>query len=349
MNLAELDKNFKVETNIKKEGLTFIDAEQSPFKIYGLMREGDRFCRLPKAVAEKTNKQVDILYDNTTGGRLRFMTDSPYIAIKAIMQNITRASHFPLTGIAGFDLYVDGGYVKTYVPPFNIEDGFESAIDLPGEGMQEILIHFPSYAGVQKLYIGLKEGSRIEEAPAYRFEKPVVYYGSSITQGGCCSRPGNTYQNIISRELDLDQINLGFSSGALGEDPIIEHIIGLEMQAFVYDYDHNAPNEAHLEATHERMFQKIRAAHPKLPIIIVTAPRAWMNDTWKRRQAIIRKTYENALAAGDQNVYFIPGDTLFPPMVRQMATVDNTHPNDAGFAGMAAVIGAKLKEILMDC
>ena len=146
--------------------------------------------------------------------------------------------------------------------------------------------------------------------------------------------------------MDCDHINLGFSGNAKGEEAIAEYIAGLKMSAFVYDYDHNAPNPAHLAATHERMFRIIRNAQPELPILMLTRPKYYLEETEKERLEIVRRTYENALAAGDKNVYFIPGPELLMDLVREEALVDNCHPADGGFISMAYVIGEKLKEIL---
>ena len=345
MDIAKIDKNFAVETQIQREGLRFYDAESAPFKIYGVYRDGDRFRRLPESVAKATSEGVLRLHANTAGGRVRFVTDSPFIAISAEMGTVGKMPHFPFTGSIGFDVYSGKRYVYTFVPPIDVTERYEAIRDVLG-GMREYTINFPLYSEVKKLWIGLQEGCRLEAAPEYAIGDPVVYYGSSITQGGCASRPGCAYQSIISRNLDCDHINLGFSGNAKGEEAIAEYIAGLKMSAFVYDYDHNAPTPEHLEATHERMFKTIRKAQPDLPILMLTRPKYYLADVEKQRLEIVRKTYENALAAGDGNVYFIPGPELLLDLVREEALVDNCHPADGGFISMAYVVGNKLKEIL---
>lgn len=345
MDITKIDKNFVVETNIEREGLVFYDIQQEPFQTYGIYWEDGKFCRMPESVAKATNPGVEELYADTAGGRVRFVTDSPYIAISAQMGTVRKMSHFPFTGSIGFDLYTGKRYVKTYVPPVDVTDSFEGVIDVDGVE-REYTINFPLYSQVRKLYIGICKGSTLKAAPEYRISKPIVYYGSSITQGGCASRPGNTYQSIITRELDCDHVNLGFSGSAKGEDVIAQYIAGLEMSAFVYDYDCNAPTPEHLRQTHERMFKTIRRAHPELPILMLTRPKYYLNAEEEERVAIVKKTYGNAIAAGDQNVYFIPGPDLILELVRETATVDTCHPNDSGFMSMAYVIGEQLKRIL---
>lgn len=352
MDITKIDQNFTINTTIDREGITFYDAQEAPFRIYGLMHEGGRFRRMPEAIAKTVNPGVARLHECTAGGRVRFTTDSPYIAIAAEMCDVGKMAHFALTGSVGFDLFTGKRYLDTYKPPFDITDGrFESVIDIPkedGRGQErEYTINFPLYSSVLKLYIGLKEGSMLKPAPDYAIKTPIVYYGSSITQGACASRPSNAYQSIISRNLDCDFINLGFSGNARGEDTIAQYIAGLTMSAFVFDYDHNAPSVNHLRDTHEKMFLTIRQAHPTLPILLLTRPKYYLSSTELERLAVIRQTYTNALARGDEHVYMIEGTQLLWECVRETALVDNLHPNDSGFVSMADVIEKKLREMLL--
>ncbi|MBE6920131.1 MAG: hypothetical protein E7468_01030 [Ruminococcaceae bacterium] len=344
--IAEIDTNFKVETKINKPDIKFYDIRKSPFQINGVFFEDGQYRRMPAPVAKSVSDGVFALHTNTAGGRVRFKTDSPYIAIYAKMPVICKMPHFALTGSAGFDLYCeDGGYVNTFVPPLEIVDGYESYIDVGNGGLREFTINFPLYSDVSQLYVGLSETATVCAPTPYMFEKPVVYYGSSITQGGCASRPGSAYESILTRRFSWDHINLGFSGNAKGETEIAEYISGLDMAAFVYDYDHNAPSVEHLQLTHEPMFKRIRRAHPDLPIIMMSRPKPKLNAEEERRLQIIRTTYRNALENGDRNVYLIEGAALME-MAGNEGTVDTCHPTDLGFASMASKLAEILKQIL---
>lgn len=346
MDISKIDRNFAVQTQIDRTGLHFYDVEEAPFRVYGVKMDNGRYRRLPEAVALATSAGVHTLHGNTAGGRVRFVTDSPRIAIHAAMDGQFQSPHFAFAGKAGFDVYQNGAYRKTFMPTVDMQDGFESVIETRLDGKAEILIHFPLYANVKRLYIGLEEGCVLEPAAEYAISTPVVYYGSSITQGGCASRPGNAYQNIQSRLLDFDHVNLGFSGNAKAEEAMMEYIAGLTMSAFVYDYDHNAPTPAYLAQTHEKMFKYIRAAHPTLPILLLSRPQPHLlNPEDVERLEIVKRTYENALAAGDKNVYFIPGPALMED-VKNEGLVDGCHPNDAGFVSMARVMLPVIKQML---
>ena len=239
--------------------------------------------------------------------------------------------------------------IGCFVPPIDILDGFESVLDIPSDeeySLREYTLNFPVSSEISELLIGIKGDCQLKKAPEYTIKKPVVFYGSSITQGACASRAGNTYANMVSRALDCDYINLGFWGNAMGEESMAKYIASLDMSAIVYDYDYNAPSFEHLEATHEKMFQIIRAQNPTLPIIILSAPKYYLTKTDEKRVAVIEKTYRNAIANGDKCVRFISGKTMLES-VKDVALADNIHPGDSGFIHMASFVANALKDFLM--
>ncbi len=347
-DITSIDSNFNVDTGLDIEDIKFYDIKQPPFKIYGVFYESGKFRRMPENVAKTVNDGVYGLHTHTAGGRVRFKTDSPYVAIHAKMPSIGKMPHFALTGSAGFDLYVGNEspkYIETFIPPFDIKDGYESVIFFGLSEMRDITINLPLYSEISELYIGVKDGAVISQPEPYNIENPIVYYGSSITQGGCASRSGISYESIISRRLNADYINLGFSGSARAEDEIAEYISKLDMSVFVYDYDHNAPTIEYLNETHERMFKFIRKENPNLPIILLSRPKFTLTEDEEIRLGIIKTTYHNALEGGDKNVYLIDGRTLMK-MAENEGTVDNCHPNDLGFMSMAKAVGDLLEKIL---
>ena len=301
---------------------------------------------MPEETAKTVSEAVTGLNTNTAGGRLRFDTDSPFIVLRAVPLNGCMTDHMAMTGIAGMDVYAGDTYKGTARPGCKTRSVYEGRIEL-GPGRKTVTIGLPLYDGLEKLVIGLSKGSSLWPAPAYVNEKPVIYYGSSITQGGCASRPGNSYQGHITRWLDCDHINLGFSGNAKGEDSMAEYIAALRMSAFVYDYDHNAPTPEHLSNTHSRFFSCNRRAQPELPVIFISRPDCEANpaETPLRRE-IIKATYDCAVEQGDKKVWFIDGFDLFGSKDRDACTVDGSHPNDLGFYRMAQTILPVLKQAL---
>ncbi len=374
-DFSKIDKNFQVVTQFDTSDITFYDVCESPFQVHGLLTptEGrERFRRMPKAVAERVSEGVLALHANTAGGRVRFRTNSKQIAIMAKEGFVEAFPHFAMTGSCGFDLYVENRYVNTFKPPADNTEGYNSILELPdtlfldslkktsdgisdvkpveaseSDKLLDITINFPLYTDVVSLAVGVEKGARVEAPLPYRYENPVVYYGSSITQGGCASRPGNAYESIISRRLDCDFINLGFSGSAKGEREMAEYIADLTMAAFVCDYDYNADTVEELEATHSAFVKVIRQKQPNLPIILVTKPQFYSDAETVRRVEIIRATYEALLQKGAQNIYLIDGGEMMRTYCDDCGTVDGVHPNDHGFVAMAKGIGDVLESLLM--
>lgn len=338
--LSEVDVNIKVGTTLNASDIKFYNSLEKPFSVHGVFYADGMFRRLPEDVAKSVSPGVEYVHNLSAGGRIRFATNSPYVAISAKMPEPKVMSRMTATGTAGFDLYADNVCIKTFVPPDGIEkmDGYESLIELPCDGaMREITINMPLYSIVTSLMIGLKDGSFVAQAKPYVNEKPIVYYGSSITQGGCATRPGMTYESIISRKLNCDFISLGFAGNARAEDEIIEYVKELDMSMFVYDYDHNAPNLEHLMATHEKMFKAVREAKGDIPIIIMPRPKHNLDPEEEKRKLVIERTYNNAVASGDKNVYYIDNKAL-TALCGDDGMVDGCHPTDLGFFSMASAV-----------
>lgn len=350
MNLEDVDPNFAVTKTLGENTFVFTDCEQPPFRIYGLMRENGAFCRLPRSVAEQVNEAVLAHQPDTAGGRVRFVTDSKRVALRVASSDVKPSPHMAFTAKAGFDVYAQSEaaplrYYGTFKPPIDLGGGFEGVVQIGDTGEQLVTINFPMYGGVKKLWIGLDDGACLKAAPDYTYETPVVFYGSSITQGGCASRGGTAYSSIACRRLDCDFVNLGFSGGAKAEKPIVEYLAGLDMRVFVLDYDHNAPSPEYLRDTHETVYRAIREKHPDVPIIMMPRPRRYLEKGMPMRRAVVEQTYRNALAAGDKNVYYIDNLQL-TSFVGDDGTVDGIHPTDAGHLNMADALTPVLKQAL---
>ena len=342
----QFDKNMIIPTKIEKQGIRFYSIDDEPFSIYGVWRDGDRYYRVPYDVATNVSKVVTQKCMQTAGGRVRFKTNSPYVAIKVTLHNTEQIAMMTVVGTMGLDVYEGDVFLGSFRPPFHQGDGeFESLVELGEARERELTIHFPLYAGICDFYLGIDENATLSEGKPYGFDKPVVYYGSSITNGGCCTRPGMTYEAQITRMLNVDHHNLGFGGSAKAELAIAEYVASLDMLAFVYDYDYNARDAEYLSETHERMFKIVREKHPDLPIIIVSRPQYLNRNKREERFEVIKRTYDNAVARGDKNVYLIPGWTFFDEIGNDY-TVDDVHPTDLGFMYMARGIGKVLAEVL---
>ena len=355
MKIEKIDPNFSSNT-IGDLELKSVNVQDVPECLHGFpwFKEEKCFRRLPTKLSDNINDGVKSLAECSAGVRVRFKTDSKTIGIKATMKCINDMGHMPRSGYAGFDLYTVQDNTEFFSG--NIFPDFQSsslAKLFPAFNKREnreLVIYLPLYSGVESLEIGIEPEASFAPATPYRINKPILYYGSSITQGGCASRQGTAYQGFISRWLNADFINLGFSGSAKGEPEMAELIASREQSAFVLDYDHNAPNVEYLAATHDQFFQIFRDTQPTTPVVMVSMPDFKNNpdniEVNTQRRKIIRKTYLAAQAAGDQQVFFVDGETLFGNDNVDACTVDRCHPNDIGFFRMAKGISVTLQKAL---
>ncbi|MBE6536800.1 MAG: hypothetical protein E7673_02485 [Ruminococcaceae bacterium] len=348
-----IDKNMIVEKTVGDIDVVWRDVKEEPFMLHGFYEPLTEpyFHRLPSDVAEATSVGVSKLERESAGGRVRFSTDSPYIAVRAKFKAVGRSSHLTLISSAGFDLYVDGEFgsrfIKEFRMPYDMVDYYENAIHLEAGIMRSFTVNFPVHSVIEKLEIGLKPDSKLAAPRPYKNFEPIVIYGSSIVHGTAATRPGLTYPAMISRDLNMDYKNIGFSGMAKGEVAIARWMATLPMSVFICDYDHNTPTDEHLENTHFRLYEIIREKNPDVPYIMISRPDFWtmprdQKSILNRRDTIMR-SYLKAREMGDKNVYFIDGISFFATTHQFDHTVDGCHPNDTGFIRMADSIGAVIK------
>lgn len=333
--------------------MRMMTCKDAPIRIFGLMNfyKNGSLMRLPEEVMEEF-PQLRQFGSRSTGGRMCFRTNTKNLYVKLVSKTFIRDTHATQIASSGLDLYVGdrtkGVYIGSVFPtgwrgtnPNESEKNFS----LSGE-MQDITVYMPKNEILDNIYVGIDDDAVIEAPTPYLNEKPVVFYGSSITEGGCAGRVGNAYNAALSRMLNMDYINFGFSGSAKGEPGVAEFIASVPMSIFVMDYDYNAPDAEHLEKTHEPFFRIIREKNPTLPIIILSNPNYKFDpEENEKRLAVIRRTYENARARGDCNVYLICGESFYDCNDIYACTVDLIHPNDYGFALMTAEVRKTLEPI----
>lgn len=339
-------------SNISLENLRFHDPRKLPFRLYGLepCGEGESFRRMPWEVANEVSWKVYSLHSHTAGGRVRFKTDSDRVVIDVSYDLLEPRACMSLLCSVGFDLYVEENgkdvYYNDYRPPLDCEKGYLGEVKFPDRKMRTITIYFPLYNDVDDLKIGLCDDAKLEEANGYE-GKPLLFYGSSITQGASVARPGLGYPAKIARKLGMDFINLGFAGSCKGEPRMGEYLATVESSVFILDYDHNSKNAEELSATHAGIYKAYREKNPTTPIVLVTRPACWpMQKEVQARRRVVMKTYLDAVDSGDENVWFVDGSAFLSMDDRLNCTVDGTHPNDMGQHRMAEMIGEVIASIL---
>ena len=355
VDISEIDSNFRTASIGNAEVHFYNALAGEPFELTGFPwwdGEGPLYRLPPNLTSDDVTHYISqVLGYHTSGGAIRFRSNSPAIYLRAELYNGTDMPHMTRGGSGGFDLFINAGKENEFIDgsvfpsPEAIKGApIEARVSLwrGNEDIRDYTLYLPLYSGVKSLEIGIEPGSILEAPLPQTIDKPIVFYGSSVTQGACASRPGNNFATMLCRAVDAPQVNIGLSGSATGQLALARAIAELDPAVFVYDYDYNAPDANFLARTHEPFFLEFRKYAPDVPVIMLSK----CTMTSPERTAIIKKTYDNAVARGDQNVCFIDGKELFGDVGQIYARVDPYHPNDLGFYMMFQRILPALEEAL---
>ncbi len=328
--------------------LTYKDK---PIRVFGVpnIEKSGIFERLPKDLREKL-PNLEFLGRRTPGARIGFRTDAPSFTVRILLETLSPDIGLSIYSCQSACVYLGERKKSMFLglvnPPNYETKEFEKTFN-KAEGMDEITIWLPRNEIISNVEIEIPDGYRVEEPTPYKYSVPAIYYGSSITEEAAAANQCASYNALISRHLDLDYYNFGFSGNCKGELEMADFINTLDFSVFVYDYDHNAPTPEHLKQTHEPFYKKIREKNPSVPIVMITRPTATFNDDARLRRDIVRTTYENALKNGDKNVYFVDGEDFFKDFDdKEVCFTDTIHPTDLGFYKMAEKIEPVIKKAL---
>lgn len=303
------------------------------------------YDRLPAKAEGVVRPAVWGLSRHSAGLAVRFVTESPTIAARWTLINANLAMpHMPATGVSGLDLYVktDQGKWRWLANgrPAAQTNTATLASNLPA-GRREFLLYLPLYNGVSSVEIGVPKSAALLKAdprPADK-NKPILFYGTSITQGGCASRPGMCHPAILGRRLDRPVINLGFSGNGVMEPEVAALLAELDPAVYVIDCLPNMNGKLVGERA-EALVTTIRKSRPTTPILLVedrTFPASFINEGQRKHhsesRAALKKAYDALIAAGDKNLSYLAGDKLLADDGED--TVDGSHPTDLGFVHQA--------------
>jgi len=222
VDAKKYDKAMKA-TSAATTDLTWHDPTSAPFRLVGFpwFEKDQVFRRMPLSPSQTLPPSVDNLAWHTTGGQVHFRSDTKCLTVRVKLRDDCHMIHMPQTGMSGFDLYIGEPCKQQYYHTTKFELGlinYENVLfDHQEKKTRSFTLNFPLYNGVENLEIGLSPEATLETFAPFDDDRPVIIYGTSITHGGCASRPGNAYPNILSRRINLPFVNLGFSGSGLAE------------------------------------------------------------------------------------------------------------------------------------
>ena len=310
------------------------------------------YTRLPWSNRGDVRSELWDLGLHSAGIAVRFRSDSRAVGVRWMVRSGFGMNHMAATGVRGVDLYVLAGgewrYAATGMPSSGRENEKVLISGMDGNE-KEFMLHLPLYDGVVKLEIGVDStahiGAPLSSLPLA--DKPIVCYGTSITQGGCASRPGMAYPAIMARCLQREVINLGFSGNGRMDGVMGALMAQIDAGAYFVDCLGNCTQEMVEQLGYDFIYNLLQA-RPAVPVYMVAFPMTpatlfsageaqtitGKNDAW-------REIYERLRNKGYQNLHYILSDDLIGNDAE--ATVDGVHLTDLGFLRIAEVLAGRVK------
>ena len=344
---------FAQSTLLTNEEIDWFDVKEIGVEGKGWTNTKRFFDRLPPKAEGMVRDPVWNLSRHSVGMCMRFVSDSPniYVRYKLYSEKLAMP-HMPATGVSGLDLYAEDGkgidrWVAVVMPE---KQKIDTAIaEGLSPGTRRYTLYLPLYNGIDDLEVGVLKGSKFSPL-ALRQERPILFYGTSIIQGACASRPGLAFPAILGRRFRRPTINLGFSGNGQMEIEVASLLSELEPCAYVIDCLPNM-NETTVSERAVPFVKKIRASHENTPILLVE-DRSFTNTSFfpktkihhqKSRRAL-KKAYVELKNAGIGNLYYLDGDYLLGEDGE--AATDGSHPNDLGMVRYADAYEPVLRSML---
>lgn len=332
------------------DSIKYYDGQN--FAVIGKFHDEKNYVRFPQKYQSTVRTEVWELSQNSAGISIRFCTNATDIRIKWTVMGEVSFPHMALTGIRGVDLYANVNGTWQFIQTGRPKDKTNEYVMLEkGEPVsREYLLNLPLYDGVESLFIGVNADAEISK-PTEQFllsKKPVVYYGSSIAQGGCASRPGMAFTNILSRKLDRSFINFGFSGEGTFDTSVGEAMCEIDAALYIIDCNPNTNPELIYDRA-VKLVQQLKKNRPEIPVLLVEnflfdksyfMPDKMSDEILKRTE--LKKSFEFLKKSGITNLYYQTGDGLTGN--DHEATVDGVHPTDLGMFRIAEFL---LPQILL--
>ena len=336
--------------------IVYTDAKEFP--LYGkiLAETNERYERLPSELENVSRKDVWRLGRSSAGLYIRFRSNTTSMRVKWQSTFDNEQNHMTDLGTRGLDLYalVDGEW-RAVAPVRPTRKGVNEWTIIRNmlPEYREYMLYLSLYDGVKSLEIGVDEGAYIgqPEVASPSTEKPIVMYGSSILQGGCASRPGMAYTNIIGRRFDREVFNLGFSGNAR-LDMEIAHLMASvkDPGAFVLAFVPNSSDKL-IKEVDEKFFRVLRDAHPDVPVIFVEDPifprsafDTKLHEEVVGRNIAMTQLFKRLKKAGERKIYYVSAKKMLGD--DGDATVDGSHFTDVGALRYVVNIMPALKKAL---
>lgn len=315
------------------------------------------YNRLPPDAHDKVRPEVWERSTHAAGVAILFTTNSSIIKIRDSIVVKTSAPNVPVPLCKGFDLYVHENGKWRFLNSA-LSSGAAGELILADKMMRvsnDYLLYLPPYSSVTSLEIGVESSTTLTTPARLLIDTvaPIVFYGTSITQGASASRPGMNYCALLSRSMNREVINLGIDGNGFFEKEVGVYIMRAKPSVVVLDCTPNS-NPQVISKNLPQLVDYLKSIDPHLPILFVES--LIRENSWHRidsaqgsisfvrqQNAMLQKKFDELKLKYD-HLYYLSADRLIGN--DHDGTVDGTHLNDLGSSRMAIVLEEKINKML---
>ena len=321
-----------------EDGLVWVDGETLPIEGKPFEDADTYFARLPPYAKSGVVKGTWMMGHCTPGMSYVFRTDAPKLRLRwSLTLERLSMSHMPATGVSGLDLYLLGddgkwSFRKCCIPRKQYDNEVEVEVE-PGRTYR---LYLPLFNGISKIAFGVEKGRTLEPVPLAPEKKPIVFYGGSVTQGACVTRPGNLFVNIAGRKLGWPTVCMGFNGQGCMTIFEAELLAKIDAEAYCFLCFGNM-DASTMKATCLAFLRRLHELRPNVPIvlgayhyILATGPK------YAVEHAVAAEVVHELMTEDPKSwskLTVVPIDKLCPADCD--GSVDGGHPNDYGAQFMA--------------
>lgn len=354
-SIQDIDTNFQTNLGtIGPDGLRWLSADTLTVEGCGWPSESEPYSRFPNRSQEALREAIWLLSRCSSGITIRFLCDAASLAVRWSLRKPELAlPHMPAAGASGVDLYIrdpQSGHIRwaSAGRPETPTGNYAVLLEHQPRQMREYFLYLPLYNGVTQLELGTDSQATIAPASP-REDKPLCFYGASILQGACASRPGMALTALLGRQLERAVWNFGFSGNSHAEPEVAQLLAELDPALTVIG---PAPSlkEEYVLSRLETFFEILRQAHPQMPVVFISNAvyqDAWTNplrfEATQKANAALHTVFLK-LQSRYADLHFIDGTSMLGDDGE--SAVDGTHPTDVGFLRMAQALAPQLQAVL---
>lgn len=334
-DIKKIDKNM-ADSVLEQNETKWIDALSDNFTVHGLYwcKENKNYHRLPDALETRDNLKA--LASHPSGAYVSFLTNSKSISVRVKNSSASYMAHMSACGQCGLDLYVKvkDEYIFLSTTKVNRAEFEITMVKNLDDGIKEFRLYLPIYVSLLSLEIGFDYNAKIVNPNDLRREA-IIWYGTSISQGGCATRGAMSSSAILERLLKKYEVyNFGFSGNAHLDIEVAYTLSKIKNVKYIIIESESNNTYARTKEKLYDFLKVLKDANPNAIMYVLSHypnPYELVNSDFHKAQFKQKALHKRIVKKlNDEKVIYIDGEKIIKDDKYEV-TVDGIHQTDLGF------------------